>query len=411
MRRSLENRCTDVDLDAILDMDKERRALISEVEVLKNERNVVSKEIGRLKKAGEDAHEKQEAMRAAGEKIKELDDKVRAVEAELETLLLTVPNIPHPATPVGPDESANQFVRDHGEKREFPFEPKPHWEIAHKLGLLDFESTARMTGTAWPLYRGLGARLERALIQFMLDVHVNEHGYEEISPPFVVNSAAMTGTGQLPKLAGDMYHIPDDDMYLIPTAEVPVVNIYRESVIEGRLPICLTAYTPCFRREAGAAGKMTRGLNRVHQFDKVEMIRIVEPETSYDELDILLGHAEDVVQRLGLPYRVLELCTGDISFAAAKCFDIELWAPGQDTWLEVSSCSNCEAFQARRANIRYRNRDGKLAYPHILNGSGTALARMFVAIIENNQQADGSVLLPEVLYPYMGGIERLEPRA
>ncbi|MBN1268960.1 MAG: serine--tRNA ligase [Kiritimatiellae bacterium] len=412
VRRGLEVRGSAVDLDAILNLDRQRRALLAEVEALKNERNVVSKEIGQLKKAGQDAQAKQEAMRAVGEKIKALDEKVREAEAELGILLLTVPNIPHPTTPVGRDESANRFVREHGQRREFPFEPKPHWEIAAKLGLLDFECAARMTGAAWPLYKGLGARLERALIQFMLDLHTTEHGYLEVSPPFVVNSAAMTGTGQLPKLKDDMYRIPEDDLYLIPTAEVPVVNMFRESVIEAPLPVCLTAYTPCFRREAGAAGKMTRGLNRVHQFDKVEMIRIVEPDTSYDELATLVKHAEDVVQRLGLPYRVLELCTGDISFAAAKCFDIELWAPGQNAWLEVSSCSNCEDFQARRANIRYRTRDGKLAYPHILNGSGTALARMFVAVVENGQQADGSVLLPEALWPYMGGVQRIEaPRS
>ncbi|MFH0953984.1 MAG: serine--tRNA ligase [Verrucomicrobiota bacterium] len=408
VRRALEARGAAVDLDGVLDLDRRRRTLVSEVDVLKNRRNVVSKELGEKKKSGQDISAAQKEMREVGDRIGQMDSEIRQVEDALHRAMLWIPNIPHPSVPVGKDASANVPVRSHGEPRRFDFTPKPHWEIGKKLGLFDFERAARMTGTGWPLYRGGGARLQRALIQFMLDLHVKEHGYEEVLPPFVVGSAAMTGTGQLPKLASEMYHIVEDDLYLVPTAEVPVVNIYRDEVITDPLPLYLTAYTPCFRREAGAAGKLTRGLNRVHQFDKVEMIKFVEPETSYAELETLVQNAEDVLQRLGLPYRVLELCTGDISFAAAKCYDIELWAPGQDTWLEVSSCSNCEEFQARRANIRYRNKDGKLAYPHILNGSGTALARLFVAILENYQDADGSVALPEVLWPYMGGLKRLE---
>ena len=281
-------------------------------------------------------------------------------------------------------------------------------DLGERLGLLDFERGARMSGAGFPVYVGRGARLERALIQFMLDLHTREHGYTEVSPPFVCNSAAMTGTGQLPKMAEDMYFVDKDDLYLVPTAEVPVTNIYREEVIERPLPVCLTAYSPCFRREAGSAGKETRGLIRVHQFDKVEMVKFVEPDASYAELEKLVANAEAVLQRLELPYRVLLLCAGDLSFAAAKCYDIELWAPGQNAWLEVSSCSNFEAFQARRAGIRYRNKAGKAEFVHTLNGSGVALARLVVAILENGQQADGSVVLPAAIVPYMGGLNRLE---
>ncbi len=395
-------------LDATVEADKQRRALVTEVERLKNQLNVVSKEIGMLKGKGQDTTAKQQAMRELRDRITAMDAEVREVEARMRESLLRIPNLPHASLPVGTDASANQVVRLQGAPREFAFKPKGHVEIGERLGLFDFPRAARMTGAGFPLYMGLGARLERALISFMLDLHVAEHGYTEVSPPFVVNRASMTGTGQLPKMAEDMYQCTDD-LWLIPTAEVPVTNIYRDEIIEQPLPIYLTAYTPCFRREAGAAGKETRGLIRVHQFDKVEMVKFVEPATSYDELETLVGQAEDVLKRLGLHYRVLLLCTGDISFAAAKCYDIELWAPGQNGWLEVSSCSNFESFQARRANIRYRRKDGKTDFVHTLNGSGVALARLVVAILENYQEADGSVTVPDALVPYMGGLRRLAP--
>ncbi len=408
VREALAKRNDTIDVDGILQLDQERRAAIVEVEALKNQRNTASREIGQLKKAGEDAAEQQKAVREIGARISVLDQQIRELEMQSLEQVLRLPNIPNDSVPVGPDETGNVLVRTHGDAREFSFEPRPHWELGEALGLFDFERSARMTGAGFPLYRGLGARLERALIQFMLDLHVDEHGYEEVAPPFLCNSAAMTGTGQLPKLADDMYHLPSDDLYLIPTAEVPVTNLYREEIIREPLPICLTAYTPCFRREAGAAGKDTRGLNRVHQFDKVEMVKFVQPEDSYAEWEKLVADAEDVLQRLGLHYRVLELCTGDLSFAAAKCVDLELWAPGQNVWLEVSSCSNFETFQARRANIRYRNAEGKTAFVHTLNGSGVALPRLVVAILENGQEADGSISLPEAIWPYMKGLERIE---
>ena len=409
VREALKNRRSDYDLDALIGLDQRRRALLTEVEALKSERNTRSKDIGRLRKEGRDTADMQAAVREIGVRIEAIDREVREVEADRDARLLLLPNVPHSTTPVGPDASGNVVARTWGQARAFGFTPRPHWEIGEALGLFDLPRGARMAGTGFPLFRGLGARLQRALIQFMLDLHVREHGYTEIAPPFLCNAAAMTGTGQLPRLAEDMYHVASDDLYLIPTAEVPVTNIYREEIMPGPLPVCLTAYSPCFRREAGAAGRDTRGLIRVHQFDKVEMVRFVEPATSYDQLEILVGHAEDVLQRLGLHYRVLALCSGDLSFAAAKCYDLELWAPGQDGWLEVSSCSNFEDFQARRAGIRYRNAEGRVEYVHTLNGSGVALARLYVAILENFQEADGSVVIPEVLRPSMGGLERIQP--
>jgi seryl-tRNA synthetase len=388
--------------------DAVRRKLVTEVENLKNQRNVVSKEIGMLKSKGQDTAATQKAMRDLGDLIVQKDNEVREIDSRLKDNLLRIPNLPHSSLPDGMDASANVVARTHGVARTFAFQPKGHVEVGERLGIFDFARGARMTGSGFPLYLGLGAKLLRALIQFMLDLHTTEHGYTEMLPPFVVNTASMTGTGQLPKMAEDMYHATDD-LWLIPTAEVPVTNYYRDDVIDKALPVYLTAYTPCFRREAGAAGKETRGIIRVHQFDKVEMVKFVEPATSYDELESLVVNAEDVLQRLGLHYRVLSLCKGDISFAAAKCYDIELWAPGQNGWLEVSSCSNFESFQARRANIRYRRADGKLDFVHTLNGSGVALPRLMVAILENGQEADGSVTLPEAIVPYMGGLRRLVP--
>lgn len=410
VRRALRlKNATHVDLDGLLALDRERRRLLTDVEQLKNQRNAVSKEIGARKKKGEDVTAIMAETRALGDRIAGLDEQVRATEERLQALLLTVPNVPHASVPEGQDSTGNQVARTWGQPRVFEFKPKPHFEIGDHLGLFDFERATRMTGAGFPLYLGAGARLERALINFMIDVHTREHGYREMSPPFVVNSASMTGTGQLPKLKDDMYHAPVDDLWLIPTAEVPITNYYRDEIIDRPLPVYFVGYTPCFRREAGAAGRETRGLIRVHQFDKVEMVKFVDPATSYDELEKLVANAEVILQRLGLHYRVLQLCTGDLSFAAAKCYDIELWAPGHNGWLEVSSCSNFEDFQARRANIRYRNAEGKTAFVHTLNGSGTALARLVVAILENYQQADGSVLVPEALRPYMGGLDRITP--
>ncbi len=397
-------------LDDVLKLDTERRSVLAEVEALKSKRNTVSKEIGAAKKRGEDTEPIQAEMRELGKKIADQDQTIKDVDEKLRSSLLRIPNIPHSSTPVGTSEADNEEIKVVGEKRQFDFKPLNHIELGQKLGIFDFERGTKLAGAGFPLYVGMGSRLQRALIQYMLDVHVNDHGYTEVWPPSVVNTESMIGTGQLPKMADDMYHATDD-MWLIPTAEVPVTNIYRDEIIDRELPICLTAYTPCFRREAGAAGKDTRGLIRVHQFDKVEMVKFVNPAVSYDELEKLTANAEDILQRLGLHYRMLSLCSGDISFAAAKCYDIELWAPGQDGWLEVSSCSNFEDFQARRANIRYRDENGKPQFLHTLNGSGVALPRLVVAFLENYQNADGTVEIPEPLQPYMGGLKKIEPTA
>ena len=410
VRAGLKTRHSPVDISAVLELDERRRAAITEGDRLKNERNAVSKKIGELKKAGQDTSEIQRQTREMGEQIAALDAQVREIEEAQGKLLLAIPNLPHASVPEGEDASANVVAREWGTKKEFAFQPKDHVALGESLGLFDFERAARMCGAGFPLFIGPGARLERALIQFMLDLHTTRHGYTEVSPPYVVTTATMTGTGQLPKMADDMYHVQNDDLWLIPTAEVPVTNIYREEIIREPLPIKFVAHTPCFRREAGSAGKETRGLIRVHQFDKVEMVRFVPPGTSYEALEELVGDAEDVLRQLGLTYRVLQLCSGDMSFAAAKCYDLELWAPGHNGWLEVSSCSNFEAFQARRAGIRFKNAQGKTEFVHTLNGSGVALPRLVVAILENYQQEDGSVLLPEALRPYLGGLDRLVPK-
>ena len=409
VRAGLKTRHSPVDVSAVLELDERRRAAITEVDRLKAARNEISKKIGELKKAGQDTAEIQRQTREMGEKISELDAQVRAIEEEQRKLVLAIPNLPHASVPAGEDALDNVVVREWGHKKTFDFPPKDHVALGEALGLFDFERAARMSGAGFPLFIGLGARLERALIQFMLDLHVAKHGYTEIAPPYVVTTATMTGTGQLPKMAEDMYHAEVDDLWLIPTAEVPVTNIHREEIIRAPLPLKYVAHTPCFRREAGSAGKETRGLIRVHQFDKVELVKFVPPATSYDELEQLVRDATDVLEALGLTYRVLQLCSGDMSFAAAKCYDLELWAPGFNGWLEVSSCSNFEAFQARRAGIRWKNAEGKTEFVHTLNGSGVALPRLVVAILENGQQADGSVVLPEALRPYLGGLERLAP--
>ncbi len=410
VRQGLKARGADASvLDRVLELDARRRELLTAAEARKSERNRISKSVGDLRKRGEDTADIQAQVRGIGDEINALDEQVREVETQLEQRMLMIPNIPCPYIPVGPDASGNRVIRSWGEPRKFDFAPKSHIELGESLGIFDFVRATRMTGAGFPLLVGAGSRLQRALIQYMLDLHITEHGYTEIWPPALCNTKSMTGTGQLPKMQEDMYHLVEDDLWMIPTAEVPVTNYFREEIIERPLPVLLTAYTPCFRREAGAAGKGTRGMIRVHQFDKVEMVRFVEPATSYEALETLTANAEDVLQRLGLPYRVLELCSGDISFAAAKCYDLELWAPGQDGWLEVSSCSNFEDFQARRAGIRYRDGEGKVQFVHTLNGSGVALPRLVVAILENGQQADGSVVLPAPIVPYMGGMDRIRP--
>jgi seryl-tRNA synthetase len=351
-----------------------------------------------------------EEMRAAGDEIKQMDDRIRSIEEDQQKILMTIPNIPHASTPVGQPPAGNKEVRTWGEPRKFSFKPLAHWDIGENLGIIDLKRATKITASHFVLYRGAGARLERALINFMIDLHTKKHGYTEIFPPFLVNRASMTGTGQLPKLEDDMYRLERDDLFLIPTAEVPVTNIYRDEILEeADLPVYYTAYTPCFRREAGSYGKDTRGMTRVHQFDKVEMVKFVLPETSYDEHEKLLKDAEDVLQLLEIPYRVIALCTGDISFAAAKCYDIEAWAGGQNAYLEVSSCSNFEDFQARRAGIRFRRtRDRKVEFVHTLNASGVALARTFIAILENYQNEDGTVTVPGALRPYLDGRDKIE---
>ncbi|HIE10837.1 MAG TPA: serine--tRNA ligase [Kiritimatiellae bacterium] len=411
VRKALSERGESFDLDRLLELDRERRTLITELDQLRHQRKETARELGQRKASGQDISSDQQAARRIGERIAVYEDRLREIEAYLKKLLIRVPNVPHPSVPVGSDSSANRIVRKWGEQKKFPFEPRPHWEIGEKLGILDFRRAARLSGSGFALFSGPGALLERSLINFMLDVHTREHGYREVWPPVLCNTAATTGTGQLPKMAEDMYFIERDSFYLAPTAEVPVTNIYREEILSEPLPLCLVAYTPCFRREAGAAGRETRGLIRVHQFDKVELVKFVEPDESYSELEGLVRDAEEILQRLGLTYRVVELCTGDLSFAATKCYDLELWAPGYGDWLEVSSCSNFEDFQARRAGIRYRDRNGAVAYVHTLNGSGVALARLVAAILENYQQADGSVEIPVALRPYMHGQARIKPSA
>lgn len=410
VREGLKRRWMDPALvDAVLELDGQRRALVTEVDSLKAKRNEVSKSIGVRVKAGEDVTAIKDEMRALGDKIAAKDLEIRTVDEAFRTAMLRIPNVPNKDIATGPDSSHNRDVRHVGEERIFDFEPLDHITLGEKLGIFDFPRGVKLTGTGFPILLGQGAKLQRALIQYMLDLHTQQQGYTEMLPPFVVNTASMIGTGQLPKMQDDMYHCEVDDFWLIPTAEVPVTNYYRDDILDAaQLPVKMTAYTPCFRREAGSAGKDTRGILRVHQFDKVEMVKFVDPSTSYDELESLVKDAEDVLTGLGLNFRVLELCSGDISFSAAKCYDIELWAPGQKAWLEVSSCSNFESFQARRANIRYRGADGKPTFVHTLNGSGVALPRLMIAILEQCQQADGSVLLPEAIRPYMG-TDRLVP--
>ncbi len=393
-----------IELREFLEIDEKRRMIIQEVEELKRKRNEVSEEVARLKKKREDATSIIEEMREVSKKIKDLDGELSKYEGELKGLLLSIPNMPHESVPVGKDDTENVEVRRWETPRNFDFEAKAHWDIGTDLDILDFERASKISGARFAIYKGLGARLERALITFMLDLHTKEHGYFEIYPPYLVNSDSMTGTGQLPKFGEDMFKCTGTDYYLIPTAEVPVTNLRRDEILnEDELPTYYVAYTACFRSEAGAYGKDTRGLIRQHQFDKVELVKYVKPETSYDELEKLVANAEEVLKRLKIPYRVTLMCTGDLGFAAAKKYDLEVWMPSYGRYVEISSCSNFEDFQARRANIRYRpTGGGKLQHVHTLNGSGLAAGRCFAALLENYQNEDGSVTIPEVLIPYMG---------
>jgi seryl-tRNA synthetase len=411
VRAGLAAKGADAPLDEILALDREWREIQSKLETLKAQRNEISPRIGKLQ--GDERAAAIAANREVSEQIKELEPRADALRVRLDELLLLVPNLPHSSVPVGPDESANVVVRQWGEPRALDFEPQHHADLGERLGLMDFQRAARLSGARFAVLRGAGARLSRALIAFMLDLHTAEHGYQEIAPPYLVRAAAMVGTGQLPKFGADMYRTEgtdeEDALYLIPTAEVPVTNLHAGEILEpGTLPLYYVAHTPCFRREAGAAGRDTRGLIRVHQFDKVELVKVVEPETSYDELERLLANAETVLQRLELPYQVKLLCTGDLSFASAKTYDPEVWMPGLGRYVEISSCSNFEEFQARRMGLQYRPAAGERArYAHTLNGSGLAVGRTLAAVLENYQQADGSVVVPTALRPYLGGLERL----
>ena len=397
-------------LEKARDLDAKRRALVGETETLKAKRNAASKEIGKIAKEGGDIAAAKEDMRKVGDRIAEIDRELATVEHDLRETLLMIPNIPAPEIPTGMDSSANVVVRMVGEWKDPDFKVLDHMAVGEKLGIFDFPRGVKLTGTGFPIILGQGAKLQRALIQYMLDVHCQTQGYTEMLPPFVVNSDSMTGTGQLPKFAEDLYHCQIDDFWLIPTAEVPVTNYYRDDILQAKdLPVKLTAYTPCFRREAGSAGKMTRGMLRVHQFDKVEMVNFVHPDTSFQQLEVLVKEAEAILTGLGLHFRVLQLCSGDMGFSAAKCYDLELWAPGEQQWLEVSSCSCFTDYQARRLNCRFKDADGKTKFVHTLNGSGVALPRLMVALLEQHQNADGSVTVPEVLRPYMNGQEKLVP--
>ena len=399
----LSDRGFTVDLDAFRKLDTDRRAAVSETEALKAQKNAESTEIGKLKRAGQDTADKQQRVRELDELIAKLDDRADTLDAEFRLLMAGIPNLPHSSVPTGKSAADNVEVRRWGAPTEFAFEPKPHWDLGPDLGILDFERAAKITGARFVVYMGLGAKLERALINFMLDVHTKEHGYTEVLPPFAINSASLYGTGQLPKFAGDLFKLEGTDYWMAPTAEVPVTNLYRDETLDfDSLPVKLCAYTPCFRSEAGSYGRDVRGIIRQHQFQKVELVKFSKPEDSYAELDKLTADAQDILERLGLPYRTVALCTGDMGFSTAKTFDIEVWLPGQNEYKEISSCSNFEGFQARRASIRAKSGKGKAEHLHTLNGSGLAVGRTWVAIVENYQQADGSIVVPEALRPYMG---------
>ena len=405
----MRERGQSMNLERFITLDAKRRDIIQEVEGLRSERNAASKQIGEKKKKGEDANELITRTGEVSNRIRELDETLKQTDDELQAILMTLPNVPHESVCLGKGAEDNPVIRVWGEKRPFSFTPRPHWEIGESLNILDFARGAKITGARFTLYRGLGAQLERAIINFMLDLHTREHGYTEMLTPFLVNRESMTGTGQLPKFEEDLFRIDKGDYFLIPTAEVPVTNIHRDEILSEReLPIRYVAYSPCFRAEAGSYGKDTRGLIRQHQFNKVELVKFSKPEDSYEELEKLTLNAEEVLKRLEVPYRVVSLCTADLGFSAAKTYDLEAWLPGQDAYREISSCSNFEEFQARRASIRFRREEsGKVEFVHTMNGSGLAVGRTLVAILENHQQADGSVVIPAALRPYMGGVDRI----
>ncbi len=408
----LNKRGYELDMSKFEELDKKRREMITEIESLRAKRNEINDQVSKRRKKGEDISELIDQMKTISSKIKEKEKELPKIEEEFNNFLLQIPNIPHESVPIGKDENDNQVVRYWGKKPEFSFKPLPHWEIGERLGILDFKRAAKLSGSRFALYKGAGAKLERALINFMLDIHTKEHGYTEVLPPFLVNSECMLGTGQLPKFEEDLFKVKDWDLYLIPTAEVPVTNIHREEILsEDELPKYYVAYTPCFRSEAGSYGKDVRGLIRQHQFNKVELVKITKPEDSFEELEKLTRDAEEILRRLNLHYRVVCLCTGDLGFSSAKTYDLEVWLPGQGVYREISSCSNCTDFQARRAKIRFRRKGKKGSeFVHTLNGSGIAVGRTVVAILENYQQEDGSVLIPEALRPYMDGMEYIRPK-
>lgn len=409
VRELLLRRGAEIKLDELLDIDRQRREFLSKVEILKAEQNKVSKQIPMMKKEGKDTSELFEEMKQLSNNAKELDIKIKGIDEKISALLLDIPNLPNENIPIGKDDKDNKEIRKYSSPSVFDFEPKAHWDIGVDLNILDFERAVKITGSRFSMFKGIGAKLERAIINFMLHTNTQEGGYIEISPPFMVNRKAMTGTGQLPKFELDMFGIRNTDYYLIPTAEVPLTNMYADEILtEESLPLYHTAYTPCFRAEAGSAGRDTRGLIRNHQFDKVELVKFVKPEDSYDELEKLTNDAERILQRLKLPYRVVELCTGDIGFSAAKTYDLEVFMPSYNRYVEISSCSNFEDYQARRANLRFRDKDGKVKYVHTLNGSSLAVGRTMAAILENYQQQDGSVRIPDVLVEYMNGLQTIK---
>jgi seryl-tRNA synthetase len=410
IEKSLENRGETADLESLKHCDTQRKSLLLEIEDLRYRRNVVSEKIAAMKRNKEDTDDLVAEMRQVADRIKELDQHLSENEDKINHILFRIPNLPHHSVPIGKDSSENPVLNKVGTAPVFDFEPQPHWVLGENLKIFDFETASKITGARFPLYLGAGARLERALINFMLDIHTTEHGYKEILPPFIVNRDSMTGTGQLPKFEEDLFKLQGWDYFLVPTAEVPVTNIHKGEILDEEvLPILYTAYTPCFRSEAGSYGKDTRGLIRQHQFNKVELVKFTTPETSYDELETLLNHAEAILNYLEIPYQVINLCTGDLGFSAAKTYDIEVWMPAQGVYREISSCSNFENFQARRANIRFKRKGKKgTELVHTLNGSGLAVGRTVAALLENYQQADGSVLIPEALRPYMGGMEKIE---
>ncbi|HCY85474.1 MAG TPA: serine--tRNA ligase [Desulfobacteraceae bacterium] len=405
VQKGMEKRGAQIDFSSFLKIEEDRKKFLLEIEELRHQRNTTSDEIARMKKAGEDAQPSIEKMRSVSERIKELDKDLGEVEAQINDFLISLPNLPADDVPKGKDDTENRLEKTWGDPRQFDFKIKDHADIGEDLGILDLGRATKLAGARFPLYMGAGARLERALINFMLDIHTTEHGYKEALPPFIVNRTTMTGTGQLPKFEEDLFKLDGWDYYLIPTSEVPITNIYAKEILdEAVLPLKFTAYTPCFRSEAGSYGRDTKGLIRQHQFNKVEMVKVTSPDTSFDELESLLANAETILQRLELPYRVVTLCTGDLGFSATKTYDIEVWMPGQDKYREISSCSNCLDFQARRASIKFKRKGAKKPeFCHTLNGSGLAVGRTFAAILENYQQADGTVTVPDALVPYMGG--------